>query len=96
MADTPTRPPLEDPLNEKEIFANEIVGVGAIHGNVTVTLASVRFDDPIGEDPKAHRVVVGRLILTSPAAGQLLQNLQKLTLQLEAAAKAAAASGKQN
>jgi hypothetical protein len=29
--------------------------------------------------------VTGRLILTNPAAGQLLQSLQKLAAQLEAA-----------
>jgi hypothetical protein len=78
------KPRLEDPLNEREIFATEIAGVGAIHGNVIITVATTRFDEPIGEGAaKPRRVVAGRLILTSAAAGQLLQSLQKLVMQLE-------------
>jgi hypothetical protein len=83
----PTPPPLEDPLCEREIFASEVVGVGSLHGNLAITLASVRFDDPVENDiPKARRIVTARLILTTPAAGQLLRSLQGLALQLEAAA----------
>ena len=48
MATTqPPKPPLEDPLAEKELFANEVVGVRMQHGNITITLASVRFDEPL-------------------------------------------------
>lgn len=94
--DTPaTTPPaksqLEDPLHEKEIFANEVAGIGSIHGNIAITLANIRFDDPVGgNQPKARRVVAARLMLTNPAAGQLLQSLQRLTAQIEAAQKSAA------
>jgi hypothetical protein len=89
----PVPPVLEDPLYEREIFASEVVGVGSLHGNLAITLASLRFDDPIdNETPKARRIVTARLILTTPAAGQLLRSLQGLALQLEAAA--AGASGK--
>ena len=38
------KPPLEDPLNEREIFASEVTGVGIIHGNVGITLANIRFE----------------------------------------------------
>ena len=56
------KPPLEDPLNERELFASEIVSVGAMHGNITITLANTRFDEPIGANPaKAHRIVAGRI-----------------------------------
>jgi len=82
----PPQPPLEDPLHEREIFASEIAGVGAVHGNIAVTLATVRFDAPIGsETPKARRVITGRLILTNAATGQLIQSLQKLATQIQAA-----------
>ena len=38
-----------------------------------------------GEKPKPKRVIVGRLVLTSPAAGQLMKHLQRLAVQAEAA-----------
>ncbi len=64
------KPPLEDPLNERELFASEIASVGAVHGNITITLANTRFDEPIGANPaKAHRIVAGRIVLTGVAAG---------------------------
>ena len=86
----PAKSQLEDPLHEKEIFANEVAGIGSIHGNIVVTFANIRFDDPVGSNqPKARRVVAARLILTNPAAGQLLQSLQRLVAQLEAAQKSA-------
>jgi hypothetical protein len=89
MADT--RLPLEDPLHERELFASEVVGAGMIHGNVSITLASVRFDEPIGKNPpQPHRVITARLMLTNVAAAQLLQNLQQLAAQIEAIASAAA------
>ena len=88
------KPPLEDPLHEREIFATEVIGVGAIHGNVTITLGAIRFEEPVaGSQPKARRVVTARLILTNPAAGQLLKSLQGLVTQLEAAAAPPAAAG---
>lgn len=93
------RPPLEDPQHEKELFASEVVGAALIHGNVVITLASVRFDEPVGSSqPRPRRVITGRLVLTNPAAGQLLQNLQQLATQIEAKAAAAGAkpTGKSN
>ena len=86
------KPPLEDPLNERELFANEVVNVGAVHGNITITLANTRFEEPVGANPpKARRIVTGRIVLTGLAANQLLANLQRLSAQIEAIA--AAASG---
>jgi hypothetical protein len=83
--------PLEDPLNEKEIFADEVAGVGMRHHVVTITLANVRYTEPVGaEAVKARRVVTGRLVLTTVAAGQLLRQLQSLAAQIEAAAATAA------
>jgi hypothetical protein len=80
--------PLVDPLHEKEIFASEVADVGFVHGNIVITVANLRFDEPIGKDPpKAHRFIVGRLVLTNPAANQLMQRLQNLVLQLEAAGR---------
>jgi hypothetical protein len=59
-----TKPPLEDPHNERELFANEVVAVGAMHGNITITLANARFDEPIGANPPTpHRIVVARIVL---------------------------------
>jgi hypothetical protein len=92
MPDAPSRPPLEDPLNEKEIFASEVAGVGFVHGNVLVTLANVRFDEATGkETPQVHRVVTGRIVLTNAAANQLVQDIQRLAAQVEAAGRQAAA-----
>lgn len=79
MVDTQTKPPLEDPLHEREIFANEVAGIAMIHGNFIVTLAKVRFEDATeGQTAKVRRIVSGRLVLTHVAANQLLQQLQAL------------------
>ena len=87
----PPKPPLEDPHNERELFANEVVGVGAMHGNITITLANTRFDEAIGANPPTpHRIVVGRIVLSGVAASQLLENLKQLAAQIEAIAAAAA------
>jgi len=86
-----TKPPLEDPASEREIFASEIAGVGFVHGNVVVTFASIRFEEPVADQtPKMRRVVTGRVALTNNAAGQLLKHLQNLAAQIEAAVAAAA------
>jgi len=68
------------------LFASEVVGIAAVHGNFLVTLASVRFEEPVGnQPPKVFRVVTGRLCLTSIAANQMLQNLQQVvTAQIKA------------
>jgi hypothetical protein len=85
MNEQPPKPPLEDPLHEKEIFASEVAVVGMIHENIAVTLAQLRFDEPVGNQmPKVRRIVAARLMLTSAAAGQLLQQLQRLAAQIEA------------
>ena len=85
MNEQPPKPPLEDPLQEKEIFATEAAVVGMIHGNIAVTLAHLRFDEPVGNQaPKVRRIVTARLMLTGAAAGQLLQQLQRLAAQTEA------------
>jgi hypothetical protein len=76
--------PLVDPLHEKEIFASDVADVGFVHGNIVIPVANLRFEEPVGDDPpKAHRFVVGRLVLTHPVANQLMQRLQNLVLQLE-------------
>jgi hypothetical protein len=88
MVDINVKPILEDPDNEKEIFASEIAGIAMVHNSIVVTLANVRFEEAIGSKPaKARRVVVGRVALTNVAAGQLMQSLQRFAAQLEAAAK---------
>jgi hypothetical protein len=70
---------LEDPLHEREVFASEVVSAAVVHGNIAITFANIRIDEPIGNNsPKAHRVVSARLVLTNFAAGQLLQHLQRL------------------
>lgn len=82
--------PLTDPLHEKELFASEVVGIAAVHGNFVITLASVRFGETVGaQRTKAQRIVTGRVVLTNVAAGQLLKNLQSIAAQIEAKASAA-------
>jgi hypothetical protein len=91
MVEMHAKPPLEDPLNEKEIFVSEVTGIAVVHGNFVVTLANVRFDEPIGsQPPKVRRIVSGRVVLTNVAASQLLQNLQQIAAQIEATAAAVA------
>jgi hypothetical protein len=91
MADAQTKPPLEDPLHEREIFANEVAGITMVHGNFIITLAKLRFEEiGAGQAAKARRIVSGRVVLTNVAANQLLQNLQSIAAQIEAAAAAAA------
>ena len=75
---------LEDPLHEREIFASEVVTVAAVHGNISITFANIRIDEPTGcHPPKARRVVSARLMLTTPAARQLLQHLQRFAAQVD-------------
>jgi len=87
----PLKLPLEDPLHEREIFASDVAGIAFRHGNFVVTFASFRPQEAIGnQPPHMQRVVVGRVALTNGAAGQLLQNLQQIAAQIEAAASAVA------
>jgi hypothetical protein len=75
------RPALEDPLHVSEVFANEVAGVGLIHGNIAITFANIRFDEGLGNQPsKPHRVVVNRMVLTKQAADQLVRLVQELIL----------------
>jgi hypothetical protein len=91
MANTRAKLELEDPLHEKEIYASEISGIAMVQGNFIVTLTTVRYDEPIGgKATKARRIVTGRIVLTNAAASQLLQNLQSIGAQIQAAAAAAA------
>lgn len=91
MANTRAKLELEDPLHEKEIYASEISGIAMVQGNFIVTLTTVRYDEPIGgKATKARRIVTGRIVLTNAAASQLLQNLQRIGAQIQAAAAAAA------
>ena len=91
MTEIHAKPPLEDPIHEKELFASEIAGISAVHGNFVITLANLRFDEPIGNQPRRmRRVVAGRLVLTTVATNQLLQQLQQIAAQIEATASAVA------
>jgi hypothetical protein len=78
------KPPLEDPLNEREIFASEIAGVGLLHGNLVITFAVPRFEEPAGGGPgHMRRLVTARVALTNVAAGQLLKHLHELLNQID-------------
>jgi hypothetical protein len=91
MAIGPKKPPLEDPLHEKEIFASEVAGITMVHGNFVITLAKPLFDESMGtRTAKTRRVVSGRVVLTNVAASQLLQSLQRIAAQIQAAASIAA------
>lgn len=78
----PKMPPLIDPPDAKEIFVSEVVGAGVIGGCVSINLASHRWtvSEP-GKEPEFSRVIVGRLVLSGEAAGQLAQHLAKLSTQ---------------
>ncbi len=84
MADQ--KPILEDPTNEKEIFASEVAGVGFVHGNIVITFANIRFDEPVGgQPPKIRRFVASRVALTNIAAAQLRDQLKDIANRIEAA-----------
>src|SRR3979411_909440 len=56
-------------MHEKELFASEVVGAALVHGNVVITLASVRFDEPApNAPPNPRRGITSRTSPTSPAA----------------------------
>jgi len=89
MANNPQQKVFEDPLHEKEIFASEVVGVAFVHGNVIITLANARIEGAGGGKPaRLRHVISSRIALTNVGASQLLQNLQGLATQIEAAAAA--------
>jgi hypothetical protein len=89
MANNPQQKVFEDPLHEKEIFASEVVGVALVHGNVIITLANARIEGAgEGKPARVRHVISSRIALTNVAAFQLLQNLQGLAAQIEAAAAA--------
>jgi hypothetical protein len=94
---SPPRPPLEDPLQEREIYVTEIVGMGNMQGNVGITLACLRIDESVGNDPpRMRRIVVARLVLTPVAVNQLFNNLQQLANASQPAAPRAPAAGEMN
>ena len=89
MANNPQQKVFEDPLHEKEIFASEVVGVAFVHGNVIITLANARIEGAgEGKPARIRHVISSRIALTNVGASQLLQNLQGLATQIEAAAAA--------
>ena len=89
MANSPQQKVFEDPLHEKEIFASEVVGVAFVHGNVIITLANARIEGAgEGKPARVRHVISSRIALTNVGASQLLQNLQGLATQIEAAAAA--------
>ena len=95
MADIPTKPPLDDPLHEKELFATEVVGAVVVHGVVVITLANIRLEEPIADTPpKMRRVVTSRIALTGVAAKQLLESLQNIAAKTEKPSEAAPVPGK--
>jgi hypothetical protein len=53
-----------------EVFASDISGLFKVDGNVALTLESMRIDHSTSPGP-VNRVVIGRLVLTIPAAQRL-------------------------
>ena len=89
MANNPQQKVFEYPLHEKEIFASEVVGVALVHGNVIIVLANARIEGAVeGKPARVRHVISSRIALTNVGASQLLQNLQGLATQIEAAAAA--------
>jgi len=83
MARAPKKPPVP-PLVEnddvREIFVTDVVGAGVIGGCISINLAAHRWSVPEpGKDPKIHRALVVRLVLSKEAAMQLTQSLANLS-----------------
>jgi len=88
----PPRPPLEDPLHEREIYVTEVVGIGNMQGNVGITLACLRIDESADNNPpRMRRIVAARLVLTPVAVNQLFSSLQKLAVASQPTAPQATA-----
>lgn len=66
-------------VNDNIIFANSIVGFGAMNGNVNLSLGAYLFspsDD--GKKIEPDLAIVGRIRMDEPCARQLLKNLLDL------------------
>ena len=73
-------PPLVESDDTPEIFATDVVGAGVIGGNISINLAAHRWSMPQpGQEPKIHRALVARLVLSKEAAMQLAQSLANLS-----------------
>jgi len=75
-------PLINDPA-AAEVYADNLAGVSVTHGNLTVTLATIRVDH--AKVPNAtHRQVTGRIVLPLPVAAELHSLLGQLLGELEA------------
>ena len=73
-------PPLVESDDTPEIFATDVVGAGVIGGCISINLAAHRWSMPQpGQEPKIHRALVARLVLSKEAAMQLAQSLANLS-----------------
>lgn len=81
--------PLEDAPDIRETFVSVIGSVGVLHENVAVELGTLRVALDEKGSVQPHAKLVGRLILTLPAAGELLRQLSKLSASLKAQQAAA-------
>jgi|SRR5579862_3062814 len=86
----PAPPPFIDNPNVAETFADGLQTVGIGNGIITLTFGVTRTED--GKPPKLTRSTAARLVLTLPAAVEVLQKLNAVMsmLQQQAAAGAAA------
>ena len=76
----PAAPPLVESDDTPEIFATDVVGAGVIGGCISINLAAHRWSMPQpGQEPKIHRALVARLVLSKEAAMQLAQSLANLS-----------------
>jgi hypothetical protein len=74
-------PPVTDPHQEIERFANHTAGVYGAGSYVSLIMSCVRpvVGEKIGADTKLENVVVSRLIIPMPVARQMAQQVLQLT-----------------
>lgn len=78
MKHDPVRPapriPLVDNSFSPELFASGVSGCVRVHDTISITLENARCDHSRPE-PHLERIVVGRIVLTVPAAQALVLGL---------------------
>jgi hypothetical protein len=85
MTNEPSNPPLHflDNPHAPDVFADSVAGIFFFHGNIRLTLESLRVDHSTSPGP-LNRVVIGRLVLPLAAAKGLRDLLDDYLGKLEA------------
>ena len=85
---TDTTPALLDNPHAPDVFADEATGFFLAGGNLRITFASYRVNHSVSPGP-VSRVVIGRLVMSLPAAEAMQRGLADFIARMKAQAHAA-------